>query len=75
LVRAPTLAQLPAYTADWPVRNLLFELPDFSNYGLSGGAMALTSTLEFTPTRTFEGHWRCVLNHRCLSEAVAIFHH
>ena len=63
LVRAMTPAQLPAYTADCPLRNLRVEQPDFSNYGLSGGAMAVTSILEFTPPRTLEGRWRCAFNH------------
>jgi len=64
LVRAMRLAQLPAYTADWPLRNLLFEQPDISNCRLSGGAMAVPSTLKSTPRRTLEEHWRCALNHR-----------
>jgi hypothetical protein len=65
LVRAMTLAQLPAYTADRPLRNLRFGQPDISNYGLSGGAMAVTRTLEFAPRRTLEGHWRCARGHGC----------
>jgi hypothetical protein len=63
LVRALTLTQLPAYTADGPLRNLLLEQPDFSNCGLSGGAMAVTLTLESARRRTPEAHWRCALNH------------
>jgi len=62
LVRAITLAHLPAYTADWLLRNLRFEQPGVSKCGLSGGAFALTSTLESTPTRTLEAHWRCPFN-------------
>jgi len=52
---AMALAQLPAYTADAPRRNWRFEQPGFSNYGLSGGAMAVTSTLKSTPRRTLRG--------------------
>jgi hypothetical protein len=64
LVRAITLAQLPAYTADGPFRNLLVEQPDFSNCGLSGGAMSVTLTLESARRRTAEAHGRCAFNHR-----------
>jgi hypothetical protein len=63
LVRAITLAQLPAYTADCPLRNLRSEQPNISNYGLSGGALAVTLTLESARRRTLEAHWRCALNH------------
>ena len=65
LVGAMTLAQLPAYTADRPLRNLPFERPDTSNCGLSGGAMAVTLTLESARRRTPEAPWRCVLNYPC----------
>jgi hypothetical protein len=64
LVGAMTLAQLPAYTADRPLRNLPFERPDTSNCGLSGGAMAVTLTLESARRRTPEAPWRCAFNHR-----------
>jgi hypothetical protein len=64
LVRAMTPAQLPAYTADCPLRNLRFLQTNFSNYGLSGGAKAVTLTLESARRRTLEAHWRCAFNHR-----------
>jgi hypothetical protein len=64
-LRAMILAQLPTYTAHRPLGNLRFEQPDLSNYGLSGGAIAVTPTLKSTPRRTPEGHWRCAFNHRC----------
>jgi hypothetical protein len=70
-----TLAQLPAYTADCPFRNLRFELPDISNYGLSGGAIAVTSTLEFTPRRTLAGTGAARSINDVPSDAVAILHH
>jgi hypothetical protein len=63
-LRAMILAQLPAYTAHRPLDNLRFKQPDPSNHGLSGGAMAVTSTLKSTPRRTPEGHWRCAFNYR-----------
>jgi hypothetical protein len=64
LVGAMTLGQLPAYTANRPLCNWRSEQPDTSNYGLSGGAMAVTSTVKSTPRRTLAAHWRCALNHR-----------
>jgi len=73
LFGAMTLAQLPAYTADRLLGNLRFEQPNISIYGLSGGAIAVTSTLKSTPRRTLEGHWRCATD--ALSDAVAISHH